>query len=79
MKLYKCDPFESSCLESNIQMYTECQEGYIGPLCQTCADGYAKSGGVECATCHSEKVNYLVILSLFLLYTIFMLIYLRYI
>ena len=77
VKAYKCFPYESSCLASNIPMNTICNEGYLGPLCQTCMKNYAKYGGLQCSNCYSKNVNYLVFILSFLAFTIFLLIYLK--
>ena len=35
----------------------ECDDGYEGPLCGNCVEGYAHSGVGECAQCYSPAVN----------------------
>ena len=77
VKPYRCFPYGSSCLASNISMNTICEEGYLGPLCQTCMKNYAKYGGLQCSSCYSKNVNYLVFILSFLAFTIFLLIYLK--
>jgi len=77
VKAYKCFPYGSSCLASNISMNTICEEGYLGPLCQTCMNNYAKYGGLQCSSCYSKNINYLVIVLSFLAFTIILLIYLK--
>ena len=75
--LYQCFPYASSCLASNTSMNTNCETGYFGPLCQTCMKNFAKYGGLQCSSCYSKNVNYLVIVLSFLAFTSFMMIYLR--
>ena len=77
IKPYKCFPYGPSCIRSYAFNGTICQEGYIGPLCQSCIKDYAKSGGLKCSPCYSKNVDYLIVILMFLAFIIFLMIYLR--
>ena len=44
---------------------SECEEGYMGPLCQTCTivgeNIYSKGGGKQCNPCYSKEKVILII------------------
>ena len=60
-KLYACLPYATSCLRSEPHNFTHCQDGFVGPLCQSCKIGYAKYDGVKCGACYSYKENIIMI------------------
>ncbi|CUI14595.1 transmembrane protein, putative [Bodo saltans] len=56
---YACEPAEA-CPQS-----TQCGNGYQGPLCGSCADGYGLSGS-ECMPCEKASLNAAFIFLLFI-------------
>ena len=57
-----------------------CDNKYIGPLCQTCNKNFAHQfGSFECTQCYSKKTNYVLIIIIIILFTVFLAIYIRYI
>ena len=57
--LYRCD-VKGSCLVSNHSALYFCAQGYEGPLCGVCSDGYAKTG-LYCSECWPQWVSSAVI------------------
>jgi hypothetical protein len=78
--IYPCAPFSDSCLALNnetYEAYSICERGYIGPLCQTCDQNFAKYGGKECRVCFTKWTNYVIIIIIAFACTILLSIYIR--
>ena len=73
----KCMPFSDSCLEINNYVDDICGNGYLGPLCQTCKNNFAKFGGNVCTKCPINQINYLLIFVIAILIIIFLSFYIR--
>ena len=76
-KLYSCTPRSDSCLFSLPTPYTICENGYIGPLCQTCDAYHSKYVANACYTCYSEKVSYILFCLIALCFMIVLAIYIK--
>lgn len=44
-----------------------CEQGYEGPLCLVCSDGYASITGGSCVKCEKQSVNIIVVIIVFFL------------
>ena len=75
--IYDCAPFADSCLALNNDTFKICDIGYIGPLCQTCDQNFAKYGGSQCGPCFSKEKNYLIIIATFIGFIILLSIYIK--
>lgn len=64
LTLYLCLPILDNCLGSNSNPDNICENNFVGPLCQTCARGYAKYGADKCYPCYSESTNSFIIVAL---------------
>ena len=54
--IFKCPLGETACANDG------CKPGYTGPLCNTCAEGYSRSGlEGECTECSGAGVSWLVV------------------
>ena len=77
IKLYKCFPYASACLEVYTNMATICEKGYQGPLCQTCQKNYAKVGETTCQKCYSKSINLILIILIITALSLVLMIYIR--
>lgn len=75
-KIYSCSPFSGSCLPQEKYFSNICDPAYIGPLCQTCNLGYGKKG-IYCDICYNTMNDMIVILLIFLAFTIILVVYIK--
>ena len=75
--LYECTPNIDSCVQINNEIDNICLPEYVGPLCQTCAIGFSKSG-VNCMPCYSQSINYFVLIFIGVILIIVFSIYIKY-
>ena len=76
--LYPSTPQTDVCIESQNNYLQICLPNYVGPLCQTCENGFSKSGGQQCMPCYSKQINYVLIIFLTTVLTIFVSLYIKY-
>lgn len=53
---HECRP-TAACNANSTSFTVECAEGYLGPLCSQCADGYSKRTDDVCGICRSTLEN----------------------
>ena len=73
----KCLPYSDSCLETTYYGNKICDQGYIGPLCQTCNVNFAKFGGSQCSTCPNKKSNFVLVLFIGIAILLFLSLYIK--
>ena len=65
-------PMQESCTAASEDGFTDCLEGYAGPLCDTCADGWSRPGlAGDCSQCdETASMVWLIVGSLIALVSI---------